>query len=124
MWDERVEAVLKLPARTHRESEIPSEARASIHSNEVEGPAEKRRSFKRQNQLCPNLFQPRRPKVVINTDFSLVDSPAPLRACRFLHIALDFVEKRTSIELSPPIQFRIEWADSQGMSPLLGCRPI
>jgi hypothetical protein len=45
-------------------------------------------------------------------------------ARKFLHIALDFVKKRTSIELSPPIQFRIEWADSQGMSPLLGCRPI
>ena len=28
------------------------------------------------------------------------------------------------MEVSPPIQFRIEWADSQGMSPLLGCRPI
>jgi hypothetical protein len=38
--------------------------------------------------------------------------------------ALDFPAKRISIELSPPIQFRIEWADSQGMSPLLGCRPI
>jgi len=28
------------------------------------------------------------------------------------------------MDVSPPIQFRIEWADSQGMSPLLGCRPI
>jgi len=28
------------------------------------------------------------------------------------------------MEISPPIQFRIEWADSQGLSPLLGCRPI
>jgi hypothetical protein len=28
------------------------------------------------------------------------------------------------MEVSPPIQFRIEWADSQGLSPLLGCRPI
>jgi len=43
---------------------------------------------------------------------------------KFLHIGLDFGKKRHSIELSPPIQFRIEWADSQGMSPLLGCRPI
>ena len=43
---------------------------------------------------------------------------------KFLHISLDFGQKRNSIELSPPIQFRIEWADSQGMSPLLGCRPI
>jgi hypothetical protein len=37
---------------------------------------------------------------------------------------LDFRAGRISIEVSPPIQFRIEWADSQGMSPLLGCRPI
>jgi hypothetical protein len=43
---------------------------------------------------------------------------------KFLHISLDLGQKRISIELSPPIQFRIEWADSQGMSPLLGCRPI
>jgi hypothetical protein len=43
---------------------------------------------------------------------------------KFLHIRLDFKLKRISIEVSPPIQFRIEWADSQGMSPLLGCRPI
>ena len=43
---------------------------------------------------------------------------------KFLHIGLDFGKKRHSIEVSPPIQFRIEWADSQGMSPLLGCRPI
>jgi hypothetical protein len=42
----------------------------------------------------------------------------------FLYISLDFGIKRISIEVSPPIQFRIEWADSQGMSPLLGCRPI
>jgi hypothetical protein len=42
----------------------------------------------------------------------------------YAHIVLDFKEKKNSIELSPPIQFRIEWADSQGMSPLLGCRPI
>jgi hypothetical protein len=28
------------------------------------------------------------------------------------------------MKTSPPIQFRIEWADSQGLSPLLGCRPI
>src|SRR5437867_12972506 len=28
------------------------------------------------------------------------------------------------MEVSPPIQFRIEWADSQGKSPLLGCRPL
>src|SRR5205085_2889248 len=38
--------------------------------------------------------------------------------------ALDFRNARASILISPPIQFRIEWADSQGMSPLLGCRPI
>src|ERR1700683_4554416 len=44
--------------------------------------------------------------------------------CRNLQLILDFPVKRISIELSPPIQFRIEWADSQGMSPLLGCRPI
>ena len=43
---------------------------------------------------------------------------------KFLHMGLDFGKKRHSIEVSPPIQFRIEWADSQGMSPLLGCRPI
>ena len=43
---------------------------------------------------------------------------------RFLHIVLDFPGKRISIGVSPPIQFRIEWADSQGMSPLLGCRLI
>ena len=42
----------------------------------------------------------------------------------FLHISLDFEPNRGSIEVSPPIQFRIEWADSQGKSPLLGCRPI
>src|SRR6266852_6094309 len=46
------------------------------------------------------------------------------RPCRNLQLTLDFPVKRISIELSPPIQFRIEWADSQGMSPLLGCRPI
>src|ERR1700739_4090846 len=45
-------------------------------------------------------------------------------ARKFLHISLDFRQNRTTIEVSPPIQFRIEWADSQGMSPLLGCRPI
>jgi len=28
------------------------------------------------------------------------------------------------MKVSPPIQFRIEWAGSQGMSPLLGSRPI
>ena len=44
--------------------------------------------------------------------------------CKILQNPLDFVVKRISIEISPPIQFRIEWADSQGMSPLLGCRPI
>jgi hypothetical protein len=44
--------------------------------------------------------------------------------CKNLQLTLDFPVKRNSIELSPPIQFRIEWADSQGMSPLLGCRPI
>ena len=37
---------------------------------------------------------------------------------------LDFWTEGASMEVSPPIQFRIEWADSQGMSPLLGCRPI
>jgi hypothetical protein len=47
--------------------------------------------------------------------------PAP---CRNLQLILDFRFQRTSMEVSPPIQFRIEWADSQGMSPLLGCRPI
>src|SRR6266852_3949433 len=46
------------------------------------------------------------------------------RPCRNLQLTLDFPAKRISIEVSPPIQFRIEWADSQGMSPLLGCRPI
>src|SRR5205807_6850284 len=46
------------------------------------------------------------------------------RPCKNLQLTLDFPVKRISIELSPPIQFRIEWADSQGMSPLLGCRPI
>jgi hypothetical protein len=44
--------------------------------------------------------------------------------CRNLQLALDFPVNRTSMDISPPIQFRIEWADSQGMSPLLGCRPI
>jgi hypothetical protein len=44
--------------------------------------------------------------------------------CKILHITLDIGLNRTSIEVSPPIQFRIEWAASQGMSPLLGCRPI
>src|ERR1700752_4822400 len=43
----------------------------------------------------------------------------PLRrrstARKFLHISLDFTLNRISIEVSPPIQFRIEWADSQGM---------
>jgi hypothetical protein len=43
---------------------------------------------------------------------------------RFLHISLDFVGNRVTIKISPPIQFRIEWAVSQGMSPRLGCRPI
>jgi len=37
---------------------------------------------------------------------------------------LDIWIEESSIEISPPIQFRIEWADSQGKSPLLGCRPI
>src|SRR5436190_22827915 len=37
---------------------------------------------------------------------------------------LDICADGSSIEVSPPIQFRIEWADSQGKSPLLGCRPI
>src|SRR5215831_10790966 len=45
-------------------------------------------------------------------------------ARKILQNPLDFAVKRNSIEISPPIQFRIEWADSQGMSPLLGCRPI
>jgi hypothetical protein len=43
---------------------------------------------------------------------------------KFLHIFLDFAGNGVTMKLSPPIQFRIEWADSQGMSPLLGCRPI
>jgi hypothetical protein len=46
------------------------------------------------------------------------------RPCRNLQLILDFSLHRISIEVSPPIQFRIEWAVSQGMSPLLGCRPI
>jgi hypothetical protein len=29
-------------------------------------------------------------------------------------MALDFGEKGSNMKLSPPIQFRIEWADSQG----------
>jgi len=37
---------------------------------------------------------------------------------------LDFLGEGSSIEVSPPIQFRVEWADSQGKSPLLGLRPI
>src|SRR5207247_9852469 len=37
---------------------------------------------------------------------------------------LDICAEGSSIEVSPPIQFRIEWADSQGKSQLLGCRPI
>ena len=37
---------------------------------------------------------------------------------------LDNEKNGSSIEVSPPIQFRIEWAGSQGMSPLLGRRPI
>src|SRR5437870_13873872 len=37
---------------------------------------------------------------------------------------LDICAEGSSMEVSPPIQFRIEWADSQGKSPLLGCRPI
>jgi len=41
-----------------------------------------------------------------------------------LERTLDFCANGSSMNLSPPIQFRVEWADSQGMSPLLGCRPI
>jgi len=44
--------------------------------------------------------------------------------CKNLQLVLDLSVRRASIEVSPPIQFRIEWADSQGMSPLLGRRPI
>jgi hypothetical protein len=44
--------------------------------------------------------------------------------CRNVQTSLDFRAGRISIEVSPPIQFRIERADSQGMSPLLGCRPF
>jgi hypothetical protein len=44
--------------------------------------------------------------------------------CRNLQLMLDFRAGRISMYVSPPIQFRVEWADSQGMSPLLGCRPI
>jgi len=65
MWDERAEVVSKPPERTHRESEIPSEARASIHSNEVEGPAEKRRrSFKGKINSAPTCFSRAVPKLL------------------------------------------------------------
>jgi len=49
--------------------------------------------------------------------------PSPIFAPG-LQLILDFRLKRASMEISPPIRFRIEWADSQEKSPLLGCRPI
>jgi hypothetical protein len=58
-------------------------------------------------------------------DFSARLSTCALKdCCKKLQLVLDFSVKKASIELSPPIQFRIEWAGSQGMSPLLGRRPI
>jgi hypothetical protein len=39
-------------------------------------------------------------------------------------LILDIWRQGVKIKLSPPIQFRIEWADSQEKSPLFGCRPI
>jgi len=54
--------------------------------------------------------------------------PVPVTAFFFyqssLQVALDIWPDRATIYISPPIQFRIEWADSQEMSPLLGFRPI
>jgi len=42
----------------------------------------------------------------------------------YSQFGLDIPSNGSSIEVSPPIRFRIEWAGSQGMSPLLGRRPI
>jgi len=39
-------------------------------------------------------------------------------------LTLDIQTQGSTIDLSPPIQFRIEWVDSQEKSPLFGCRPI
>jgi hypothetical protein len=39
-------------------------------------------------------------------------------------LKLDIHGEGSSMEISPPIHFRIEWAGSQEMSPLLGRRPI
>ena len=69
--------------------------------------------------VLPNYFQ-----TPGNNGFRGAVASFATSSRKFLHIFLDFGQKRNSIESSPPIQFRIEWADSQGMSPLLGCRPI
>jgi len=42
----------------------------------------------------------------------------------FEETILDFPGIGDTITTSPPIQFRIEWAGSQEMSPLFGSRPI
>jgi hypothetical protein len=39
-------------------------------------------------------------------------------------LKLDIRSEGSSMDISPPIHFRIEWADSQGKSPLLGSRPV
>jgi hypothetical protein len=39
-------------------------------------------------------------------------------------LMLDIDGDGASMEISPPIHFRIEWAGSQGKSPLLGSRPV
>jgi hypothetical protein len=48
----------------------------------------------------------------------------PFRKKSGSQLRLDIVGEGSSIDTSPPIHFRIEWAGSQGMSPLLGRRPI
>jgi hypothetical protein len=39
-------------------------------------------------------------------------------------LKLDIRSEGSSMDISPPIHFRIEWAGSQGKSPLLGSRPV
>src|SRR6185437_9258215 len=39
-------------------------------------------------------------------------------------LKLDIQDEGSSMDISPPIHFRIEWAGSQGKSPLLGSRPV
>jgi hypothetical protein len=72
--------------------------------------------LKMQDLVRPSRLETQIPKAALL-------EVAPI-LCINLQLALDFPVNRTSMDVSPPIQFRIEWADSQGMSPLLGCRPI